>query len=256
VLWGDAGIGGWSGALIVPALDDVYLIDAGGPQGVVSEGIRALYRSYVKEGYKPGIATVYRGHYILPILNSDSAVFDTLVCRLDLRDSRGNTRPAWTRWDGAARGTAWATRTGAGAPSLFTGRSGYLMDATGVFLPSAANKDDDVAVRPGFDFDVTTRDYDTGPGNRNSISGLRMRYELVDAAADNPTIAASYSTGPEGAAFTALSTSAPENDGSDPYTWRFVKRTRRARFRFLSSGPSANLKLRVVEVLVRPSSRS
>jgi inactivated superfamily I helicase len=104
--------------------------------------------------------------------------------------------------------------------------------------------------------DVTTRDYDTGPGNRNTIYKLRLRYDLADAAADDPTIAASYSTGPEGAAFTALSTSAPENDGTDPYTWRFVKRTRRARFRFLSSGPSANLKLRVVEVLVRPSSRS
>jgi hypothetical protein len=255
ILWGSSGIAAWAGALVVPALDDVYLLDTGGPQGVISEGIRPLYRSYVKAGYRPGIAAVYRGHYFLPIIDGSNNVVDTLVCRLDLRDSRGNTRPAWTRWGSGALAAAWAARTVEGAPALLAAYGARLREATDAFVPAAAVKQD-----PGpttFDMDFTTRDFDTGPGNRNTVLAVKLRHELVDAASDNPTIAGSYSEGPEGSAFTALSGSAPENDGTDPYVWRPVPpiRTRRVRLRFTSSGPSANLKVRVLELLVRSSSR-
>jgi hypothetical protein len=104
---------------------------------------------------------------------------------------------------------------------------------------------------------VTTRDFDTGGGNRNTVMAAKLRYELVDAASDNPTIAASYSDGAGGRGVHGADGSAPENDGTDPFTWRPVPpiRTRRLRLRLLSSGPSANLKIRVLELLVRSSSR-
>jgi hypothetical protein len=255
ILWGEAGIDAWAGALVVPALDDVYLLDTSGPQGVISEGIRPLYRSYVHAGYRPGIAAVHRGHYFLPILDQSNNVVDTLVCRLDLRDSRGNTRPGWTRWSDGALAAAWAVRASTGAPKLLAAYNQRLREATDAFTPAAGNKQD-----PGpttFNLDVTTRDFDSGNGNRNTLMAAKLRYELVDAASDNPTIAASYSEGPEGSAFTALTGPAPENDGTDPFTWRPVPpiRTRRLRLRFVSSGPSANLKIRVLELLIRSSSR-
>jgi hypothetical protein len=71
----------------------------------------------VKAGYQPGLATVHRGHYFLPIVNGSTWV-DTLVCRLDLE------RSPWTRWAGHAAGTAYAVRVGATtrSPKLFGAR--------------------------------------------------------------------------------------------------------------------------------------
>jgi hypothetical protein len=98
ILWGDAGIAGWEGGLVVPALDDVWLMalgvasEAPSPFVRISEPITALYRSYVNAGYRPGQACVYRGHYFLPILNGETVV-DMLVCRID----RQGTSPGWAR---------------------------------------------------------------------------------------------------------------------------------------------------------------
>ena len=60
VLWGDAGIAAWEGGLVVPALDDVWVMSYGVaseapvPFQRVSEPISRLYREYVANGYVPG----------------------------------------------------------------------------------------------------------------------------------------------------------------------------------------------------------
>jgi hypothetical protein len=254
---GRPGIAAWAGALIVPALDDVYLLDTTRAAGRHQRGHPAAVPR-LRAGGLPArpsrlciAATTSCRSSTTP---HNGAVDDVLVCRLDLRDSRGNTRPAWTRWGTAPR---WHRRGAArvrrrSRPKLLGGVQRRLANYDGRVRAHGGEQAD-----PGhpFNFDVTTRDFDTGGGNRNTVVALKLRYELVDAAVDNPTIAASYSTGPEGASFTALATSAAENDGTDPKSWRFVKRTRRIRFRLTSSGPSANLKVRVLEILVRSSSR-
>ena len=94
VLWGDPGIASWSGSVIVPAVDDVLVLAPDGSATPITgddqnSKIRPLYRSYVASGYQPGFATVYKGHYLLTIVNGSTWV-DTLVCRLD----RG---AVWTR---------------------------------------------------------------------------------------------------------------------------------------------------------------
>jgi hypothetical protein len=127
ILWGNsgvagfstyAGVQGWAGQFIVPALDDVYVLGVDSPPIAISRGIRSLYRQYVRAGYKPGLATVYEGHYILPIVNGVSPI-DTFVCRLDQRGPGGQLRPCWTRLSGYGRGTAFTGRARpTSAPSL------------------------------------------------------------------------------------------------------------------------------------------
>jgi hypothetical protein len=66
-LWDDAGVAGlstyagllgqWSGQLVVPALDDVYMLGVDSPPVPLSRGIRPLYRSYVASGLRAGVAT-------------------------------------------------------------------------------------------------------------------------------------------------------------------------------------------------------
>src|ERR1019366_1542032 len=106
VLWGNNGVAGWSGGLVVPCKDAVYLLELGvssekaAPFTPISGAILNVYRGYVAAGYKPGVAAVYRGHYFLPIL-SGSTVIDMLVCRLDATGSKGGRTFPWTHLAGS-----------------------------------------------------------------------------------------------------------------------------------------------------------
>ncbi len=106
---------------------------------------------------------------------------------------------------------------------------------------------------------------------------MRLRYELVDAASDNPMIQAYYSTGVStgaagtlwgtgvwGAAtwgdssqdtFVLLPGQAAKDDGRNPYTWTVDKRARYVRFRFQSAQPAASMTLRSVEIALRQSAK-
>lgn len=253
ILWDSLGMAGWGGSMVIPALDDVVLMGVDGQAVPISEGIRPLYRSYVKGGHRPGIAAVHRNHYLLPVVDGSGALVDQLVCRLDQRDWRGRQQPAWTRWQGHAASVALARRT-SGASSKLLGVDGArVVNLTGCFDPVAANKTDANGGQPVFD--VITNDLQTGRGNLNTVISTRLHYLLTDAGGDNPSLTVSYSTGEEGTAFTALAGSAPEADGSAPEVWWKTIRTRRVRFRVTLSGPAANLRLRGLEIHVRPSHR-
>lgn len=246
ILWGFPGLASYDEAMVVPGIEDVYLFAPGGGSQPISEGIRPLYRSYVRAGYQPGVAVVHRGHYFLPVLNG-TALVDVLVCRLD----RGF---AWTRWSGHAAGLAYAERIGSStrSPKLYGISGQRITDLTDCFAPSDSNRMD--AIGPAPAFSLTTRDFDTGPGIRGGLlRHARLEYDLVAPSA-LATIAVSAAAGAEGSAFTAHSDTAPEADGGSK-TWMLNRYGERIRLRFDNSDATANMRLRRLELHMQDSLR-
>jgi hypothetical protein len=260
VAWGNPGVAGfspysgvqdWQGQFVVPALDDIYMLGVSSPAISIGRGIRSLYQSYIAAGFRPGLATVYQGHYILPV-RSGGAAIDTLVCRLDQRDRTGRIRPAWTRIGGQGRQMLYTGRVRpSGAPSLVGGQGVRLVDATSWFTPDAAHKADADGTVHGLD--VIENDVELA--NRSTTQKVDLLYELQDAASDNPTIVGSWSSGAEGSTWTGLTGSAAENDGRVPKRWRLVKRVRNVRFRWQTVGPAAVARVRGRVLYVRDSNR-
>lgn len=170
ILWDDYGIAGFAGALVIPAVDDVFISGNDGSFEPVTGRVRPLYRDYVKAGYQPGQATVFRGHYFLPILNSTTLV-DVLISRLD----RGS---AWTRFAGGAAGAAYATliEETSRSPKLLGIKGARVTDLTGCFEPTESNATD--ADDSTSDFVLETRDYPTGQNQPGLAHKLRVRYEM------------------------------------------------------------------------------
>jgi hypothetical protein len=122
--------------------------------------------------------------------------------------------------------------------------SSRVLDCSAYFEPSAGVKQDHDSTN--FEYDLTTRDYTPDRLNINAlVRKLRLRYELIDAGTDDPTLNAWYSlgaatstgavwgtslwgTGVWGGADTAteaqLAGVAPEDDGRHPYNWSVNKR--------------------------------
>jgi hypothetical protein len=261
ILWDNSGIAGlstfagpvqWNGQFIVPALDDVYIFGVDSPAIPISRGIRPLYRAYVAAGYKLGTASLFQGHYFLPVLTQANVLVDVLVCRLDQRDSRGALRPAWTRWSGYAAALGFTGRRRAlTAPVLFGVKADRLVDDTACLTPAAANKND--VDGSTFNLDMTLNDLESP--TRVTLQKVRVTAEIVDAASDNPTLSASYAVDAvEGAALTGLSGAMSETT-TTPKSWPVVKRGRRFRLRLVSSGAAAKVRVRIVEWFVRDSNR-
>lgn len=276
ILWGDAGLAAWEGGLVVPAVDGVWQLSLGvaseAPQSFrrLSTPIDSLYRDYVHRGYQPGQACVFRGHYLLPILDGLEPV-DLLVCRLDAEGT------PWTHFSGAGSQLAAVTvRLGPSPrqPELIGGSvaSGRVLTLS-YFDPDATTAYE--ADGTAHWFSVQPRDYPTGPLNENTIVRLRMGYDLGDPASANPTISATQISGRSvtgatewglfdwgqkdwspAVASTALSGTAPEDEyGYKPYVWHLAKRERFARFRVWTTSPASHLTLRWLEVYARSNGR-
>lgn len=285
VLWANEGLASFGDAVIVPATDGVWLFRAGALEKL-SVSIDPRYLAYVRAGYKPGLASVYRNHYLLPILSPTNVPVETLTCRLDRpTDIRGIGRVyPWTWQDGAAGAgvTGYTVRIGATqrTPMLIaagSAASARVLDCSGFFEPSAANKHDHDGST--HEFDLTMRDVQPGALNIEAlVRKVRARYELVDAATDDPKLSLWYSVGVKqdagsvalwGSALWGTDTwgqtdaiedvqaagQAPEDDGRHPFTWKINERTRRIRLRLRSSDPSAKLVLRNVEIKSRRSAK-
>lgn len=278
ILWGAAGISGYETALIVPARDAVWMLSIGVASEVatpfrrLSDPITGLYQSYVGKGYVPGNAVVYRNHYLLPILTAAGAWVDTLVCRLDAAGT------PWTHLTGTgASVTGFAVRDNTGVPELLGATSSGRIVGCRYFDPEAQYSTDADGIAPRWE--ITTRDYPTGPLNVNHIQRLKASYELqsVGPAAE---IDAWYLSGRpfSGSAEWGLfdwgeaswgvapgSSSGFEDQlvgpapadpyGDQPFTWPVNKRSRFGRFRLRSSDPSARLTLQWLEMDVRDSGR-
>jgi hypothetical protein len=252
VLWDRRGIAEWAGALIVPCLDNIYLMDSLGAPTPIGDRILDLYLGYVRAGYQAGLADVFNGEYHLPILSGNMTPVDYLVCRL--RPTHSQVSFGWSELSGAgAQVSAVAASHGAtptllGAPTSTTSR---LLDLSGFYAPAAAVKNDADGTTHVFELD--TIDYPTGNMVSNFVHHVRVMYELVDGGADNPVVVAEASVD-GGAWFTLPGGTAGESPVGDK-TWRVNQHGRNVRFRFTCAGPAASLRIKSVEPFVRHSGR-
>lgn len=233
ILWDRNGVASWAGALVVPCLDGVYLMDALGAPVPISGRIADLYDGYVRAGHKLGGAEVVGGEYHLPVLNSSNGWVDTLVCRL-LASHSGVTF-GWSQLDGqGAEVSGFAERSGVllGASKRSTSRVLSLPYRTSVL-------DDADGSAQGFT--LTTIDYPTGNSVSNFVHRMRLRYSGGPVSAEVSL---------DGAAFTAL-TDAASASGVEK-VWNVRAHARRVRFRFTATDP---LTVKSVEVFVRHSGR-
>jgi hypothetical protein len=287
VLWGSGGIAAWEGALIVPSTEAVYLLSLGvsseHAQSFVriSDPIVDLYQDYVRSGYAPGQAAVHQNHYLLPIIGAGD-VIDVLVCRLDATNSRGQRTYPWTHLGGsAAKLAALTTRIISGfsrTPELLGAL--YGVDSRPVtlyyFQPTANSELDHDGTIPNWT--ITTRAYPTGNNVPNTVTKLKVRYQLTGP--NDPTLSCGVSTespvGAKGAAtwgnvswgqfswatpsaqtFELLAGEAPEDhDGSAPYSWHPRKKVRYIQFRLSSHDATSQLAIRSLEVSVRLQGRT
>lgn len=199
VLASPAGIASWEQYLIVPCTDGIYLIDGSSAPVRISKTIDPLWQEYVRLGYKTGGAAVYKTRYFLPILTTGT-VKDVLVCKLPgTRDRRYKTNFAWTRLrNTGAEMAAYAVKNAADPrqPKLLGAEyedTARVTDCSGYFKPSASNKQDADGTTP--DFEITTRDYETGGLTLNTLRWVRLGYELVADTGDDPHLILDYASG-------------------------------------------------------------
>jgi hypothetical protein len=281
VLWGPAGITGFSGSLVVPATDDVYLMDGTSTPTQLSEAIAPLYRQHVLEGHVPGAAWVDRDHYFLPVLDSSGVPVDLLTCRMDRPyRSRGRELFPWTYQAGSGAKISAAVRRDPAVPgeipAVYAACSdGRLVDVSTYFLPTAAVKKDHDGTTPNFA--LITRDYEAGNLAIARFRRLDLLYELTADTGEEPLITAEIGTGirrkgipawnevnwdefewaaGEELEFDLLDGMAVPNFGpaaalaQNAWTWRSATRARYARFRIQCADPVAKLTIRSVVVFV------
>lgn len=258
ILWSWAGIATWGNSLVVPAVDGIWLVDSVAEPQRITSGIGTRYRSYVDAGHHAGQGTVFNSHYFLPIYDVNNAFVDLLVCRLTpTRRGRGETAMGWTRFDGdGAKMIGITVRTATGVT-----RQPYMIGLHSVngrictlpyFTQSAATASD--ADGTAHVWELVTREYPLSIV-KTFIAKLRARYELVDPAAANPTIKASYAEGED--AFVDLAPDGGEATMNDaPKFWQIGKRRRSVRIRLRSSGAIAKLVLHALELSIRQSGKT
>lgn len=274
VLWGNNGVAGWQGGLIVPCKDHIWLTTLGvsseraAPFVHIDDAIESVYRNYVGAGYKPGVAAVHRGHYFLPIVNG-SDVIDMLVCRLDSTNSRGQHTYPWTHFaDYGSRVAAMASTdedVGLIGATAGVGRTLNLS----YFEPSTALSAD--ADGTPHSFSVTYRDLMTGNLVPNLVRKARLSYRLV-APGDSALVMSFSSTSwgtrwneflwnkanwiGGGGPFNKLEGEAPPDaEALHPFTWRVRRRVRFARVKVDLKGPAGSVSLRSLELFTRSSGR-
>lgn len=281
VLWGDAGIATWENAAVVPAVDGAWLVGATGAVDCITASIAPLWREYVDRGYQPGQATIFGGHYLLPVLDSGGSPVDLLVCRLDRPvEVRGLGKVwPWTQWRGAgARVAGLAVRESAGAtrePMLLAAERdrGYVLQLE-PFMPSglAADYDGTAPI-----WELVTRAF--ALGELGTATRLRARYELQAATAvatikawmsteQRPPVGVTWGSFTWGGALWQASTqmwvpllgvkgeaAAPESDGDTLFQWRVAKQARLLQLRLRGETPAERFVLRSLELFVRSSGR-
>jgi hypothetical protein len=230
ILWREEGIASFGGAAVIPATSDLFLFDGVSSPVPITGGARNLYRSYVRQGFNPGQATVHRGHYLLPILDASSNWVDLMVWRLDLPG-----RP-FTRWSGHG-GQAKALFVRPGSQLLLGGVGRRVESYAGALERSAASSSDGDG--SSHNLQVTTRTV-TGPG---LISHLWRRFRARMELSGSPTVTLERAEGKPGTSFTVLSNpSVRSDDGESIYSWAFNEKAHAIRFRLTVSSSSVVLR--------------
>lgn len=279
VLWGEAGIAGWKGGLVIPAKDDVWLMELGvsseksAPFRALSGPIRNVYRGYVAAGYTPGQAVVFNGHYFLPILNGES-VIDLLVCRLEGVNDAGKAEPAWSRLKGFGAELAALATTVSDLEGPLIGVTVGVARVLklGYFEPGATFEKD--ANGSNVSFEITTRSIPTGQLTPNLVAKLRLGYRMVAPQHTKLLLAFGETPyGPEWGSFDWAeadwtSATGPFSDLGDsipvaeadpealfPKTWRVGRKVRYVRLKITLDGPASQVSLRALELAVRLDGR-
>jgi hypothetical protein len=290
VLWSHEGVATWQGSAVVPCVDDLWLVDGISTPERLSKPITPLYQAYVEAGHKTGLGVVWRGHYLLPILNSSNAWVDTLVCRLDrpTESPLGVVRP-FTRFNGhGAEVSGYAVRTGGSAsarqPKLLgasLASTARVLNCSEYFEPDTTEEDD--ADGSDHEWTLDTRDYATGTGSaksENTVRRVYVRYELESS--DTATLAGFFADGTvdtsglskwdvaqwdvdtwaedDAGQWQPLPEVGPEDTGRQPHCFHVAgnvatARVRFARFRFRVSAAASKMVLRAVEMKVRPTGK-
>lgn len=279
ILAGAVGLAGSGQQIVVPAADGVYLMDGISTPVRISRLVERPYRELIAKGYRPGRAVVFRGHYFLPFLSNSGEVKELFVCRIDrLIRSRSQDSFPWSRFTGdGGEIRAFAVRSVSQKEVILLGAQARepsrLLSCSAFLEPTSAVKND--ADGTTFNFDLITRDFETGNLTENAVRDLVMRYVLVDAAADEPEVKVYWSTGALetgeakwdevnwdefewggdiGASFNSTGRNGPvTDDDRTPRRFRVNKKLRYIRFRFVTSGPCAYFALRELKIAIRPS---
>lgn len=282
VAWGAAGIVGWRNSLIVPAMDNVYLMDGTSNPVPLSHSIAKLYQGYVLEGFTPGGAWVHRDHYFLPILDSAGNPQDLLSVRLDRPyTTRDQTFFPWSTHSGAGASVSAGAIRSVSAPGEIPAvygacSDGLLLNLATYFMPSAEVKSDHDGSTALLS--ITTRDFPAGELSIGRFRKFRLLYEMEAEEADEGLITLEVGTGirkevdalwdlvnwdefdwaasDEEIQFSLLPGGAGPNAGplsrfaQNAKTWYPGIRARYARFRLQASAPVAKLTIRSLEIFV------
>lgn len=257
ILWAWEGVTNWRNALIVPAIDGIYIVDAVSAPVRISAGIQTVYDAAVVRGVTfgqgGGYACVHKGHYLLPIRDNGSSNDRVLACRLiPTRRGRGDVSFGWSQFVGHVYAVApTALETGVFAsPELI----GY--DITLQRLLTLDWFGDDAADANGTAhvLEITTREYPVGGMFPSFVARFRARYELVNAGGTS-TLELAYSI--DGGSWVALSSTAPEATlSSNGFPWDIGKNAHGIRFRIRTTGGATKAMLHALEVAVRQSGRN
>lgn len=290
-LWGAPGSARWEQTYVVPGFEGMWLMDGVSSPRKLSDNVDPRYRDYVERGFRPGQATVFQGHYLLPVLSPVGNVEDVLVSRLDRPiQVRGRATWPWFFFDGfGAEVRAYANRTAPTTPQaelIAAGNGGRILDCTKYFDPGVeAPKDADGS---DFELDIETRDYETGNQTLNSVRHVRTRYQFVgDEAVGGASVELSHAIGevnpalpywghPDGewgagfagddgqgavhpwgsaveASWLSLCAIRPDPTGMRPQRCRVGRHARFIRYRLRQRGETELLKIRSLETQVRPA---
>lgn len=214
----------WNGQIIYADTNGVYITDAINTFDLTELGYMSTYYRTLMADYVPGPWTatpgwtlrgrVYRNYYFLIILNSSNTLVDCMVC--DLR------RRTWIRMQNFnfhdLVQSAFTRQRLYGA----CGTTGRVADLTGIFSPSASNKNDGdgSAVLPVIEYPMRRGFGKVGrryvpAGGLTHFKRLYLTYDLRDAASDNPILTLSYVTTPEATSYTSLAYTLPETSEMD-----------------------------------------
>lgn len=281
IVWRKEGIAAWENALIVPMIDGLWLLDGISTPRRLTDSLGPFYTDYVEQGYRLGLATVTRNHYMVPVLGSTDdedpeadELIDFLVCRLNRpTEFRAGVLFPWTRFNGfGAHLGAVAQRYDEDTrePEIVGAhREVPRLVQLHYFEPDEGATDADGSEYP---WEPVTRDFATGKLNTNLVRRVRARYELDQgdirlAEGDGRRVegvtewglfdwgGADWFDPSEGEWRSVAGAAPPAATGRVPYAWRVNRHRRFMRLRLRSSGSPMRLVLRSLELFIRPSAK-
>jgi hypothetical protein len=250
ILRSAAGLCAWRDSLVIAAASGIYVLDASGGLTLVSRAIGPLWTALVAAGSSMGQMATFRDHVFVPIDSGatqvDGYTARVLVGRLDrdVATPAGRSAPWTVLASGEARyirSLAVSDPTGSAKLLAGTSASGYLLDATPLFIDGGLA--DVVAAQDSnaspIGMWVETREF--LPGGGDDLSYLDRLWLDYESVGDGIQILVSKGekASPGGAvSYASLATQPGQNYAtSRPRAVAVRKSVRRTSFVFSTGGP-------------------